>query len=103
MTSNEFYLVVSKKNRWSTRVRLSINSPRMEPNEVAVKMKLELPDALFDKPQLQAKVSIPESSVSPQVIDATVIDNIQDAIKSVTGLEIKVSVVEEKKEEISNE
>ena len=43
---------------------------------------------------ITAEVKIPQDSVVPDKITAEVTDNIEQAIKSVIGLEMRVSVVE---------
>ena len=55
-----------------------------------------VPEALFVKPQLEAKVIIPESAVSKPVIDATVLDNVREIMEQQTGLDVSVRLVENK-------
>ena len=76
----ERYLIVGKQRHRKPTARLSIKAPSMESHEVAVKLSLDLPDALFTKPQLQASFKVPEEAVSPPVIESHVIDNIKASI-----------------------
>jgi hypothetical protein len=62
--------------------------------EVAIKVTVNVPDALFERPQLQARIVVPDSAVSKPVIDATVLDNIQQVLNQQLGLDIRVSLVE---------
>lgn len=61
-------------------------------NEVAVQINLQLPDQLFRKPALVADLVIPEDAVQQPTITAEVTENIADAIRTATGIEVKLSV-----------
>ncbi len=88
------YLIVKRANRYKYTSRMTVGSPALQANEVAVKISLELPDAIFDKPAFEAKVVVPDAAVSKPIISADVIDNVQDIIKQNTGFEVKLEVVE---------
>jgi hypothetical protein len=90
----EFYLVIRRKNYNSLSGRISTRTPDLEAGEVAIKLNVEVPETLFKKPQLQATVVIPQSSVSPPVIDATVLDNVKEILEQQTGLAITLNLVE---------
>jgi hypothetical protein len=95
MCSGEFYLAVKKKRGWSAlTARLTNKSPSLVSGEVAIKVTVNVPDALFERPQLQARIVVPDSAVSKPVIDATVLDNIQQVLNQQLGLDIRVSVVD---------
>jgi hypothetical protein len=88
-----------KVQKWLTisrsgSTKISVNRPYMGVDEIAILLNLEIPDALFTKPKLIAQIKVPEKAVAQEQITAEVTDNIEDAIKSVTGLEMRVSVVE---------
>lgn len=72
---------------------MTVGSPALDSNEIAVKVTLDIPDAIFDKPALEAKITIPEEAVSKPVISAEVIDNVQEIIKQNTGFEVKLEIV----------
>lgn len=93
------YIVIKRRNRWSYTSRLTKGNPALASNEIAVKVSLEIPDAIFDKPSLEAQITIPEDAVSKPVIEASVIDNVQEIIKQNTGFEVKLEVVNEQEEE----
>lgn len=88
------YLIIKRKSKYSYTSRMTVGSPALASNEVAIKLFLELPDAIFDKPAFEAKVIVPDSAVSKPIISAEVIDNVQDIIKQNTGFEVKLEVVE---------
>jgi hypothetical protein len=54
-----------------------------------------LPNALFQKPALEATVVIPESAAMPQQLEADVIANVKEAIETASGLEVKLRVISE--------
>lgn len=61
-------------------------------NEVAVQINLEVPDQLFRKPAIVADLVIPDDAVQAPTIDAEVTENIADAIRTATGVEVRLSV-----------
>ena len=89
----ERYLVVGKCQHHKASARMTAKSPSLASNEVAVKLSLNIPDELFTKPQLQASITVPVSSVSAPVIDAEVIDNIQETISKTLGVDLSISVL----------
>lgn len=76
-------------------VSLTIAKPATSANEVAIKINLQLPDALFDTPQLQASIIVPDNAVTKPVLDAEVQDNIADALSEQLGVNVNVTVDEE--------
>jgi hypothetical protein len=83
-----FHLVVNKKGA----ARVVKARPSLGFDEVSIAMNLELPDSLFQKPLLTASVTVPAKSVAPTVIDTQMVNNIQDAIKQSTGIEVKLTI-----------
>jgi hypothetical protein len=73
---------------------MTTENPALAANEVAVKVTLELPDAVFEKPAFEAKIEIPEAAVSKPVINAEVVDNVQEIIKQNTGFTVKLELIE---------
>ena len=92
------YIIIKKKNRYSYGSRMTRESPALASNEIAVKVSLELPDEIFDKPTFQAQIRVPKEAVSRPIIDAEVIDNVESIIKQNTGFEVKLEVVEKDNE-----
>jgi hypothetical protein len=90
-----FYLIVSRNG--SMRVNKSI--PRLDWDEISIYTTLEIPDQLFNRPALQAAITIPESAVNKNPLTAEVVDNVKEAIESTTGLKFSVTVEEPPKEE----
>jgi hypothetical protein len=89
------YIIVKKTGKFKYSSRMTVGSPVLQSNEVAVKVTLILPDAIFDKPAFEAKVVVPEDAVTKTLVSAEVIDNVQEIIKQNTGFEVKLEVVSE--------
>lgn len=70
------------------------NRPTPKGREVAMQLDIEVPDALFQKPTLQATITIDHDIPVAQVLSAEVVEVAQDAIAQATGLQFAVSVVE---------
>lgn len=89
----EFYLIINSNGT----VRVNRRPPALDWNEVSIFMKLKVPDKIFEKPTLQAQITIPEEAVIKTPIEATVVDNVAEAIEQATGLKFNITV--EKSEE----
>lgn len=94
--SGVFYLVV-KPGRFSyeLKARLVNNLPSLDVGEVPIKINVDVPDALFKRPQLQASITIPDSAVTAPVVTAQVLDNVREILSQQTGLDVQVSLVEQ--------
>ncbi len=73
--------------------RLTSGRPEMRSNEIAISLEVNLPDELFRKPHLEAKITIPKEAAVPDLISTRVVENVQEAIRTATGLEFSVNVV----------
>lgn len=89
MTLN-FYLVINSNGT----VRTAKKRPALDWNEISISMKLELPNALFQKPSLSAQIVVPDSAAVSKPMEAGVTDNIKQAIEAATGLEVRLTIVE---------
>lgn len=65
-------------------------------NAVVLKLNLELPDALFQKPQLEATIKVNSDQVSKPVITPDVIENIREVLQKNMGIDLTIAVVENK-------
>ena len=89
------FLVIGKKPRQKAMARLSVNPPSMESHEVAIQLTIDVPDELFVKPQLSAQITVPKDAISPPVIDAEVVDNIQAVVSKELGVNLEIAVIEQ--------
>jgi len=96
----ERYLVVSAKKSYGSYtcngVRVVTNKPALSRGEKMIKLRMELPDALFAEPELVATITIPEDKVNRPVIDAETLDNVKEVLENQTGLSISIALVEAK-------
>lgn len=94
-----FYLVVQgKRTRLSHSpiatgtIRVAKRKPPVKADEIAVRIQMEIPDAFFLKPTLQASLSLPAGKPMGAVIDCQVRDNIAQAIEKISGLQVHLTV-----------
>jgi len=67
--------------------------PKLKGNQVALRLEIDLPRALFTRPTLQARMVIPDEAVPAVKISPEVTDNISRIIKESTGLTMSVNVI----------
>lgn len=94
-----------KVKKWLTinsrgSARLTQSKPGLNWDEISILLDVNLPDALFKKPRLEATINIPEEAAGPDVLNSEVVENVQEAIKTATGLTFSINVV---KEEVENQ
>lgn len=88
------YLVVSSTGK----VRVNKSLPNLNWDEVKIKIMLDIPDKIFEQPQLQANITIPQEAVPESPLSAKVVDNVKEAIQKATGLNFAITVQEQKEE-----
>jgi len=92
------YLIVgcSDPDRWNPHVSLRLTSkkPSLKAHERAIKLALCLPVSLFVTPSLVANITVDDESVTPQTLEADVLENISEALESVRGVTIDLRVVD---------
>ena len=101
MRIQKFLVITALKSRYSGfnhKIEIREKTPSLDGMQIAVKLDIEIPDALFQRPTLEAKMTIPEEAVPKLSLDANVTENISRLIKDATGLTMKVTVVEQEKE-----
>lgn len=73
--------------------RMTHNKPNINWDEVSILLDVNIPDALFDRPRLEAKIEIPEEAVGPDVLNSEVVENVKEAIEQKTGLEFSINII----------
>ena len=94
------YLIVQGRNSGSVSYpnwvlqsfKVLKQKPDLARDEIAIKVKLALPVALFEKPQLQANIEI-EGDVPVIDLSPETIQNVQDVLKAEAGLDVCLTVV----------
>jgi hypothetical protein len=91
-----FYLLVSRAERpWrSLHVRLTRKKPALNPGEVAIRVDLAVPEALFVRPELKATITVPADQVNKPIINAAVLENIREVMQQQLGVDLRIAVVE---------
>lgn len=84
------HLVIKKNGS----CRLCVNQPSLDWDEVSVLLEVSMPDAIFERPRLEASITIPDDAALPDMINSEVIENATKAIEQATGLTFAVNVVE---------
>jgi len=77
-----------------TKVRKT--KPDLDWNEIAVQLKLEIPDDIFKRPIIDAKLEVKD--VPNNAYDTEIIVNTKELIEQQTGAKINFTVVREEKE-----
>lgn len=83
---------------WKSSARISVNKPAVSSDEIAVKVEIELPATLFQRPNLEARIKVPERAVQPPHIALEVIDDIERMIHQNTGFTVKLVQVDGKED-----
>ncbi len=73
--------------------RFRMSKPDLKWDEVAIYIDVELPEALFVRPTLQATVVVKDEAVTPQVLTPDVVVNTAEAIERATGMKVELRVV----------
>lgn len=90
----KFYLTVNSTG--SVKVT---KSPRYTDfGEVSIGCNLELPDILFRRPQIEASITVDAKDVQPFEITADTSNLVKEAIQQSTGLEVKLTIVNQEVE-----
>lgn len=95
-----FYVIVGQEFRpsgFSTgkpSIRTAKLRPTCAPHEVAVYLNVELPEALFKRPNLSATISVPEAQ-APITITPEVQQNIARVIQEQLGITLQITAPEQ--------
>lgn len=91
----EFWALIGAKKKYggwclAGAPKCSISKPEVPRDSFAVKIIMDIPDSVFEKPSLEVGIKIPEPN-SNLKITPSMIDGIQQAIQSQVGLNVHVS------------
>jgi len=89
-----------KVNQWMAInrngiVRVRKSKPDLNWNELAMKLQIEIPDELFKRPLISAKIKIED--VPLQEFNPEIIVNTKELIEQQTGVKIDFKIVKEEK------
>lgn len=86
-----FYLVVKE----SGVVKTCKSKPSLKNDEISIRIQMQIPNALFQKPILSANIIVPHEAVHNKIIEPQIKDNIKDAIQQAAGMEVKINFVDQ--------
>jgi len=90
----EGYLTVSG----SGSVRFTKTKMGLAWNEVSIKVQLDIPDELFQRPLITAKLTV-DRSIVPEDHDMSLVLNTKELIEQSTGAKIEFKVIKEEEEQ----
>lgn len=90
----KYWLTVNSKGQ----ARLSKGKPALDINEVSIFLDIDVPDALFKKPRLEAKIVVPDEAAANDVIESVVLDNVKEVVEQATGLEFAIGIKQPEQE-----
>jgi len=82
----ERYLIINARGR----CRIAKRHPSLRDDEIMLSLSLRLPDSLFKKPIIEAKIEIPEDAVTPAALDAEVLASAREALEKVIGMRVEL-------------
>jgi hypothetical protein len=89
MPSSDFWLI---QGNFRDKIRLTKNPPTVRPDEVAVKMRLEVPDVFFKRPTITGKITLDPKAAPPIEISPEVLINTAELIERSTGFKVELTV-----------
>lgn len=89
-----FHLIV--KSNGSTRTVK--HKPDVRWDEVCIALEVELPDRVFERPQLEGNIVVKDDQLPETIIPVDIQDNIESAIQEHTGVAVRLQVVNQEEE-----
>lgn len=84
----KFHLVINSRGS----VRTCKNKPDTRADEIAVAVNMNVPNELFKKPVIEAKIEIPKDAVASRTIEADTQQAIKESIESISGLTVELAI-----------
>lgn len=98
MEISRFLIISPGPKKWNPHVKLVTNlRGNMPSSSVAIKLNLNIPDAVFQKPQLEASIKIKEEDISKPIITAETLDNIKAVFTQQLGVDMSIQIVNKSK------
>lgn len=88
------YLILSKNGIRTARK----SKPNLRWDEIAIRVSLDVPDILFQRPHIEATITIDKNKVQPEQISPEIIINTKELIEQQTGAKIDFRIIEAEKE-----
>lgn len=88
------WLKISGRKRYtgwaSGQIQAFKTKPSTGPNQIAIKVELNIPDTYFEMPELRAVVELPEGVGRP-AIDATIEKRLAETIQDAMGFKVHIT------------
>lgn len=91
------YLVFKKLNHYRGSARYCKTKPKVDSNEVSMRVNFDIPDALFTRPVLEADIKIPDISTDALKVDPKICSDVEQAFRE-KGIEININLPSDKNE-----
>ena len=91
----ESYLIINRNGIVGHRK----TKPQLNWNEIAVKIKLDIPDEIFIRPHLEATIKVDKDKITTEQIYPDIIINTKSLIEQQTGAKIDFRIIEYTKDE----
>lgn len=88
--NEESYLIIGKSGIKGVRK----SKPKLNWDEIACRISLDIPDVLFERPQLEATLKVDEEKIQAEKIFPDLIINTKELIEQQTGAKIDFKVIE---------
>lgn len=88
------YIVINSRGG----AKITGREPRLNANEISLRIYLEVPNAMFERPRLEAIMKVPVEAIPRAKITTSLSDNVEKLIKQATGLTMKVNIIDQKEE-----
>lgn len=86
-----FFLCLRQGRYGSLKARIVGRKPVLQVGEICVELAVQVPRALFQRPALRAKVTIPEAGAQA-ILTADVQHNIMQALEAQLGVRVQLEV-----------
>lgn len=96
MIVDKYIVIAGRKTNgwWKSTLTFRERLPKLSGNEIALRLRLDIPDAMFERPVFEAKMAVPKEAIPKTSITPEITDNIERIVKEQTGLNITVALVE---------
>ena len=90
----KLYLAVNSRGT----ARVTKTRPALNYDELEIGLELNIPDVLFQKPRMEAVVTVPAEAIRPVDIEVNIADNIAEAVKAATGMPVQITIIRPEEE-----
>ncbi len=79
------------------------SKPRLNWDEISIRISLDIPDAMFKRPHVEAFIKVGEEAVRPNEISPEILINTKKLIEQETGMKIDLRILPREEEDNPNE